>query len=84
EKVWDEHPDWTIDACKEHAKQIIEEGQSQRYRHAVQWLETAGKAARVVGELDEWCVYVEDLRDEHYRKYKLRPMLEELLEGFTE
>ncbi|OYR63226.1 hypothetical protein DJ83_03215 [Halorubrum ezzemoulense] len=84
EEVWDEHPDWTIDACKEQAKPIIEEGQSQRYRHAVQWLETAGKAARVVGKLDEWCVYVEDLRDEHYRKYKLRPMLEELLEGFTE
>jgi uncharacterized Zn finger protein len=84
EEVWEEHPHWTIDACKEHAKPIIEEGQSQRYRHAIQWLETAGKAARVVGELDEWCVYVEDLRDEHYRKYKLRPMLEELLEGFTE
>jgi uncharacterized Zn finger protein len=84
EAVWEEHPHWTIDACKEQAEPIIEEGQSQRYQHAVQWLETAGKAARVAGELDEWRAYVEDLRDEHYRKYKLRPMLEELLEEFSE
>lgn len=83
EAVWEEHPHWTIDACKEQAAPIIEEGQSQRYRHAVQWLETAGKAARVAGELDEWRVYVEDLRDEHYRKYKLRPMLKDLLEEFS-
>jgi len=84
EDVWEEHPHWTIDACKEQAEPIIEEGQSQRYRHAVQWLETAGKAARVAGELDEWRTYVEDLRDDQYRKYKLRPMLEELLEEFAE
>jgi uncharacterized Zn finger protein len=61
----------------------IEEGHSQRYRHAVQWLETAGKAAQAAGELDEWRAYVEDLRDEHYRKYELRLMLEDLLEDFT-
>jgi uncharacterized Zn finger protein len=84
EEVWEEHPHWTIDACKKQAKPIIEEGQSQRYQHAVQWLETAGKAARVAGELDAWRTYVEDLRDEHYRKYKLRPMLEELLGKFAE
>ncbi len=82
EAVWEEHPHWTIDACKEQTEPIIEEGQSQRYRHAVDWLEYAGKAAQASGNLDEWCTYVEDLRDEHYQKYKLRPMLEDLLEGF--
>lgn len=82
ESVWDEHPQWTIDACKEQAEPIIEEGKSQRYRHAVQWLETAGKAARAAGELDEWCGYVTDLRDEHHQKYKLRPMLDDLLEEY--
>jgi len=82
EAVWEDHPQWTIDACKEQAEPIIEEGQSQRYRHAVDWLETAGKAAEIAGELDDWRAYVENLRDEHYQKYKLRPMLEELLEEF--
>jgi len=83
EAVWEEHPRWTIDACKEQAEPIIEEGQSQRYRHAVDWLEYAGKAAQASGNLDEWCAYMEDLRDEHYQKYKLRPMLEDLLEEFS-
>ncbi|ELY73506.1 SWIM zinc finger family protein [Natrinema pallidum] len=78
--VWDECPQWTIDACKAQAEPIIEEGQSQRYRYAVDWLETAGMAADAAGELDEWRTYVQDLRDEHYQKYKLRPMLDELLE----
>lgn len=80
--VWDERPQWTIDACKAQAEPIIKEGKSQRYRHAVDWLETAGNAADAAGELDEWRTYVQDLRDEHYQKYKLRPMLDELLEEF--
>ena len=79
EAVFEEHPQWTIEACKHQAEPIIEEGKSQRYRHAVQWLETAGKAAAAAEELDEWRAYVEELKDEHSRKYKLRPMLEELL-----
>src|SRR5699024_2223479 len=82
EAVWDERPQWTIDACKEQAEPIIEEGQSQRYRHAVDWIETAGTAAETAGDLDEWREYVTGLRDEHHQKYKLRPMLEELLEEF--
>ena len=82
EAVWEEHPQWTINACKEQAEPIIEEGQSQRYCHAVEWLETAGKAAGATGELDGWRAYVQGLRDDHYQKYKLRPMLDELLEEF--
>ncbi|GGC71009.1 SWIM zinc finger family protein [Haloferax sulfurifontis] len=82
--VYEERPQWTIDACKAQAEPIIEEGKSQRYRHAVDWLETAGNAADAAGELDEWRGYVQDLRDKHYQKYKLRPMLEELLKEFED
>jgi uncharacterized Zn finger protein len=84
EAAFEERPQWTIDACKAQAEPIIEGGESQKYRHAIQWLETAGKAARAAGELDEWRTYVEGLKDDHYRKYKLRPMLEELLEEFSD
>ncbi|AAV46471.1 unknown [Haloarcula marismortui ATCC 43049] len=84
ETVWEEHPHWTIDACKQQAEPIIEDGQSQRYRHAVDWLEYAGKAAQASGNLDEWRAYVEAIKDDHYRKYKLRPMLEDLLGEFPE
>ena len=82
--VYEEHPQWTIDACKAQAEPIIEEGKSQRYRHAVDWLEIAGNAADAAGELDEWRGYVQDLLDKHSQKYKLRPMLEELLEQFED
>ena len=82
--VYEKHPQWTIDACKAQAEPIIEEGKSQQYRHAVDWLETAGNAADAAGELDEWRTYVQDLLDKHSQKYKLRPMLEELLEQFED
>jgi len=82
EAVRDDRPQWTIQACKEQAEPIIEEGQSDRYRQAVDWLETAGRAAEAAGKLDEWREYVENVREEHYRKYKLRPMLDDLLEEF--
>ena len=82
EAVWDDRPEWTIAACKDQAEPIIEDGQSDRYRHAVQWLRYAGKAARAAGDLDAWRDYVETLRDDHYRKYKLRPMLDDLLDEF--
>lgn len=80
--VLEERPQWAIGACKTQAEPIIENGQHGRYRTAVRWLERAGNAAQAAGELDEWRAYVEGLRDEHYRKYKLRPMLNELLEEF--
>jgi len=82
EAVWDDRPEWTIAACKDQAEPIIEEGQSDRYRHAVQWLRYAGKAAQAGDDLGAWREYVEALRDDHYRKYKLRPMLDDLLDEF--
>jgi uncharacterized Zn finger protein len=82
--VLEERPQWAISACKAQAEPIIENGQHDRYRTAVRWLERAGTAARAAGELEEWRAYVEDIKDEHYRKYKLRPMLEDLLEEFSD
>ena len=82
--VFGERPQWAIDACKAQADPIIEERKSQLYRHAVDWLETAGNAADAADELDEWRGYVQDLRDDHYQKYKLRPMLEDFLEEFED
>jgi len=82
EAVIEERPHWAIRACKEQAEPIIEQGKHDSYRTAVRWLERAGKAARAAGELDEWRAYVEEIKDDHYQKHKLRPMLEDLLEEF--
>jgi len=73
EAVSDQRPDWAIKACETQAEPIIENGQHDRYRTAVRWLERAGTIAQEADSLEEW-------RD--YQKYKLRPMLDELLEEF--
>ncbi|MFB6233987.1 MAG: SWIM zinc finger domain-containing protein [Halopenitus sp.] len=78
----EDRPQWAIDACKAQAEPIIEEGKSDKYRHAVRWLEKAGEAAREAGTLDDWREYVETLRERHSRKYKLAPMLDDLLDDF--
>ena len=80
--VLEERPQWAISACKAQAEPIIDNGQHDRYQTAVRWLERAGTAAQAADELDEWRAYVETLREDHYRKYKLRPMLDDLLAAF--
>lgn len=80
--VVEERPEWAIRTCKSHAEPIIENGKYDSYETAVRWLRRAGKAARAADDLDEWRDYVETIRDEHYQKYKLRPMLDDLLEEF--
>ncbi|ERG92940.1 MAG: hypothetical protein J07HQW1_02991 [Haloquadratum walsbyi J07HQW1] len=64
------------------AEPIVEQGKHDSYETAVRWLGRAGEAAQAAGELEEWREYVETMRDEHYQKYKLRPMLDDLLEEF--
>lgn len=82
EAVIEERPQWVIGTCKSQAEPIVEQGRHDSYRTAVRWLRHAGEAARAADELDEWREYVETMRDDHYRKYKLRPMLDDLLQEF--
>lgn len=82
EAVIEERPQWVITMCKSQAEPIVERGQHNSYDTAVRWLRRAGEAARVADDLDEWREYVETMREDHYQKYKLRPMLDDLLEEF--
>jgi uncharacterized Zn finger protein len=84
EAVIEERPQWVIKTCKSRAEPIIEQGKHDSYDTAVRWLRRAGEAARVTNELDEWREYVETMREEHYQKYKLRPMLDDLLAEFSD
>jgi len=76
--AWQSHPDWTIRQCKRQAESIMDPGKSQRYHHAVRWLEKARRAYLGTGREDEWRDYLEDLIRVHARKYSLRPQLEAL------
>lgn len=82
EAVIEERPQWVMRICKSQAEPIIEQGQYDSYRTAVRWIRRAGEASQTADELDQWRKHVETVRDEHYQKYKLRPMLDDLLEEF--
>lgn len=71
-------PEWAIATAREQAEQIMDEGRSQHYHHAVDWLARARDAYRAAGREDEWQTYHADLQEKHQRKYKLMPLLKRL------
>lgn len=71
-------PHRVIPICKAQAEEIMDAGKSDRYHHAVRWLERARDAYRVAGEDEEWRNYKEQLLADHARKYKLAPMIKAL------
>ena len=71
-------PEWTIATAREQAERIMDEGRSQLYHHAVDWLARARDAYRAAGREAEWQSYLAELQKKHQRKYKLIPMLQQL------
>ena len=71
-------PEWVIATAREQAMRIIDEGRSQYYHYAVDWLRMVRDAYRASGREVEWKAYHADLQEKHRRKYKLMPMLERL------
>jgi uncharacterized Zn finger protein len=72
------HPEWVIDSCRKRAEEIMDEGRSRYYAEAVTWLAKVRDAYLADGREEEWQVYLDELVNRHQRKYKLRPMLENL------
>jgi uncharacterized Zn finger protein len=72
------HPDWVIETCRRRAEEIMNQGRSKDYDDAVDWLAKVQDAHLAAGREEEWLAYLEELIDHHQRKYKLRPMLEDL------
>ena len=72
------HPQWVIGTCSEQVRRIMDEGRSKYYAEAIAWLAKARAAYLADGREEEWQVYLDELINRHQRKYKLRPMLENL------
>lgn len=72
------HPDWVIETCRRRAEEIMNQGRSKTYDEAVDWLAKVRDAYLAAGREEEWLAYLAELIDHHQRKYKLRPMLEDL------
>lgn len=72
------HPEWVIETCRKKAEGIMDAGSSKYYAEAVDWLAKAREAYLAAGRGEEWRAYLDELIGRHQRKYKLRPMLEDL------
>jgi uncharacterized Zn finger protein len=72
------HPDWVIETCRRRAEEIMNQGRSKDYDEAVDWLAKVQHSLLAAGREEEWLAYLEELIDHHQRRYKLRPMLEDL------
>jgi len=72
------NPDWVIKTCRKQAEEIMDEGRSRHYDEAMRWLAKARDAYLADGRPEEWRAYLGELINRHQRKYKLRPMLEDL------
>jgi uncharacterized Zn finger protein len=72
------HPEWVIRLAMHHATSIMDANQAAHYALAAQWLEKAALAHEVLGREDAWRACLDELIDRHRRKYKLRPLLENL------
>jgi uncharacterized Zn finger protein len=72
------HPGWVIETCRRRTEEIMNQGRSKDYDEAVDWLAKVRDAYLAAGREEEWLAYLAELIDDHQRKYKLRPMLEDL------
>lgn len=71
-------PDEVLPICLKHAESIMNEGRSDRYENAVDWLRHARRAQRAASREAAWQKYLEALLDKHQKKRKLVPMLQTL------
>lgn len=78
ERALADHPDWVIVLACRMADPITSEGRSSRYDTAALWLGIAARAYRACGRSGQWLAYLDGLIEQHRRKHKLRPLLEEL------
>ncbi len=76
--VKEKEPEWAFTQCRRQAEEIMDAGRSSEYDVAVEWLRLGRDILVAAGKKAQWDTYLAHLLEKHWRKYKLRPMLEEL------
>ena len=76
--VMDTHAQWVIDAARERAEPIMDEGRSDKYDRAATWLGYVKQAYGASGRDAQWQAYIAEVRETHGRKYKLMRELKSL------
>jgi uncharacterized Zn finger protein len=73
-----EFPDWAFHQCYQQAAQIMDSAKAFSYESAIDWLRLGRDILLQAGQAARWQSILDDLIEKHWRKSKLRPMLEEL------
>ena len=76
--VMDTHAQWVVDAAREQAEPIMDEGRSGKYDRAAKWLGYIKQAYGASGRDAQWQAYIAEVREKHGRKYKLMRELKSL------
>jgi uncharacterized Zn finger protein len=71
-------PQWVIQTAQAQAQRIIDTAKAKDYHHASTWLKHARDAYLAAGREREWQSYLDGIRQQHKRKYKLMGVLREL------
>ncbi len=74
----EKHPRWCFQQYRKRAEDIMDAGRSAEYETAVEWLRRGREVLLAAGEAVFWNKYLDATLEKHWRKYKLRPMLEAL------
>jgi uncharacterized Zn finger protein len=72
------HPRWAFEQCYRQAAAIMDRGLASAYIDAVTWLRKGRDILLASGHHEVWNTVLNDLIQKHSKKYKLRPMLEQL------
>jgi uncharacterized Zn finger protein len=73
-----EFPDWAFTQCCRQAADIMDSGRAAYYDTAIAWLRRGRDILLKAGQVERWQATLSELLQKHQKKYKLRPMLEEL------
>lgn len=71
-------PDWVIEAARNRAEPIMDQGKADRYDNAVQWLQQVKAAYLQSGQEAAWTAYFSQLQTTHSRKRKLMELFKPL------
>lgn len=78
EGIEKKRPRWVLKASLEEANAIMDQGKSELYDAAAQWLERVRDAYVALDEDEQWLELIASLIEKHKRKYKLVPLLKQL------
>ncbi len=71
-------PEWVLKVSLKNAERLMVEAQSKNYPIATEWLKRAKKTYVLLGQADEWKVYLQETKEKYSRRPALQAQLARL------